>query len=296
MSDIERVTVTAYAKANLFLRVLAREDSGYHALETLFTLLELHDDLTVERIPQGIELTVEGADTGPAEQNLAYRAAQMVLGATGNRFGVRIALTKRIPVQAGLGGGSSDGAAALTAVNRLAGDAVPRHELLQFAAKLGSDVPFFASGAAFALAWGRGERLFRLTAPKPAPVLLAVPPYGIGTKLAYDMIDAARATDSPRGCVVLDAAAFDTWGGIARLGGNHFESVVFAREPALRELFERIAETRPLLVRLSGSGSAIAAVYKNVAERDAAAVAVGEQEVRLIRTETLQDPPLAPGT
>ena len=296
MSIIERVTVAAHAKVNLFLRVLAREDSGFHSLETLFTLLDLHDDLTVERIPQGIELTVAGADTGPVEQNLAYRAARMVLAATGNRFGVRIALTKRIPVQAGLGGGSSDGAATLTAVNRLAGDAVPRHELLQFAAKLGSDVPFFASGAAFALAWGRGERLFRLTAPKPAPVLLAVPSYGISTKLAYDLIDAARTTDGPRGSVVLDGAAFDTWGAIARLGGNDFESVVFAREPALRELFERMAETRPLLVRLSGSGSAIVAVYKNEAERDAAAGAVGERETRPIRTETLQALPLAPGT
>lgn len=288
MNDIQRITVAAHAKVNLFLRVLAKESSGYHSIETLFTLLELHDDLIVERIPQGIELTVEGADTGPAEQNLAYRAAQMVLAATGNRFGVRIALTKRIPVQAGLGGGSSDGAAALAAVNRLAGDAVPRHELLQFATKLGSDVAFFASGAAFALAWGRGERLFRLTAPKPAPVLLAVPPYGISTRLAYEMVDAARATDSPRGGVVLDGAAFDTWGGIARLGGNDFESVVFAREPALRELFERVAETRPLLVRLSGSGSAIIAIYKSEAERNSAAGAVGGQDGRLIPTATRQ--------
>ncbi|KPK00745.1 MAG: hypothetical protein AMS20_15040, partial [Gemmatimonas sp. SG8_28] len=160
MTDV--VTVQAHAKVNLFLRVLARESSGFHSLETLFALLELHDTLTVERQSEGITIDVEGADTGPPEQNLAYRAAELVLDATGRRFGVRIRLIKRIPVQAGLGGGSSDGAAALHAANALADNAVPRPEILQFAARLGSDVPFLASGAALALGWGRGERLLRL--------------------------------------------------------------------------------------------------------------------------------------
>jgi 4-diphosphocytidyl-2-C-methyl-D-erythritol kinase len=171
-------------------------------------------------------------------------------------------------------------------VNGLAENSVPRHELLQFAAKLGSDVAFFASGATLALAWGRGERLFRLPAPKPAPVLIAVPPFGISTKVAYDLVDAARAEGQPRGSVVLDQPAFETWGGLGRLGGNDFESVVFQQEPALGELFERMAETRPLLVRLSGSGSAVFAVYKSEAERDAAALSIGEQDRTLIRTST----------
>jgi len=123
----DRVRIAAHAKANLFLRVLARETSGFHSIESLFTLLELADELVVQRIAQGIELEVQGADTGPTEDNLAYRAAALMLEATGRRFGVRIALTKNIPVQAGLGGGSSDAAAALHAVNALAQHAVPRH-------------------------------------------------------------------------------------------------------------------------------------------------------------------------
>jgi 4-diphosphocytidyl-2-C-methyl-D-erythritol kinase len=282
----DRLTVSAHAKINLFLRVLAREASGYHSLETLFALLELHDEITVERIGEGIELSVEGWDTGPAEDNLAYRAASMVLQATGRRFGVRIHLVKRIPVQAGLGGGSSDGAATLHAVNALADNLVPRHELLQFAAKLGSDVSLFASGASLALAWGRGERLFRLPAPAPAPVLIAVPAFGISTKVAYDLVDAAQAEGQPRGSVAFDATVFETWGGIGRLGGNDFESVVFQQEPAVRELFERMAETRPLVVRLSGSGSAVFAIYKNDAARDAAAQSIGQQDRTLISTNT----------
>jgi 4-diphosphocytidyl-2-C-methyl-D-erythritol kinase len=282
----DSVAVSAYAKANLFLRILARETTGFHAIETLFTLLELHDKLTVTRIAAGIELEVEGADTGPTEQNLAYRAAKLLLEATGKRFGVRIHLLKSIPVQAGLGGGSSDAAATLHAVNRLAGNAVPRHEILQFAARLGSDVAFFASGAAMALAWGRGERLFRLSAPKPAPVLLAMPEFGINTKEAYELVSQGGTALLRRGPVVLDTDTLTSWGGIGRLGGNDFETALFEKEPRLRELFERVARTRPLLVRVSGSGSAIIALYKGERDRDGAALEIGERDQRLIKTTT----------
>lgn len=288
---IEHVTIRAHAKANLFLRVLAREASGYHSLETLFTLLELHDLLTVERADHGIELAVTGADTGPAEENLAYRAARMVLDATGHRFGVRMHLEKRIPVQAGLGGGSSDGAAALHAVNVLLQQAVPRPELLQFAAKLGSDVPYLVSGAPFALAWGRGERLLRLTPPKPAPVLLAIPDVRVSTKDAYAWLDAWRASETPRGPVVFDREVFETWGSVGRLGGNDFENAVFGREPTVRALFEEMADTRPLLVRLSGSGAALIAIYKTETDRDAAALTIGAHDRILIRSSTRPSPP-----
>ena len=285
------MTVAAHAKANLFLRVLSKDTTGYHSIETLFTLLELADELTVERIDRGIELTVAGAETGPAEENLAYRAAQMVLDATGGTFGVRLHLEKRIPVGAGLGGGSSDGAAALHAVNALGGTAVPSHEILQFAAQLGSDVAFFASGAPMALAWGHGERMFRLPAPPAAPALVAVPPFGVNTGKAYAELDDSRGDAKWfRGGVALDADAFATWGGIGRLGGNDFESPVFGKEPTIRTLYERLAATRPLLVRLTGSGAAVIAIYRNERDRDGAAMEVGEKEARLMKTSTRPSP------
>lgn len=290
---MDRVQINAQAKANLFLRVLSREDSGYHNIETLLTLLELHDSITVERINDGIELDVTGADTGPMEENLVYRAAKIVLDATGKKFGVRIHLEKRIPVQAGLGGGSSDGAAALHAVNRLTNDSVPRYEILQFGAKLGSDIPFFVSGASLAVGWGRGERLFRLPAPKSSPVLLAVPGFGISTQNAYSLVAGASGQPTRRGAVVFDQEAFQTWGAIGRLGGNDFETPLFGKEQRLRDLFEHIAETRPLLARLTGSGSAVIGVYKNERDRDGAALQIGERDWRLIKTMTREHP--APG-
>lgn len=291
----ERVRIAAHAKANLFLRVLAREDTGYHAIETLFTLLDLADELRAERRPEGIELVVRGADTGPTERNLAYRAADLLLEATGRRFGVRIELEKRIPVQAGLGGGSSDAAAALHAVNALAGTVVPRHEIIQYAARLGSDVPFFASGAAFGLGWGRGERLLRLPAPPGAAVLLVVPPFGESTQDAYAHLAAARQLEPRRGAVALDLDALATWGSIGRLGGNDFESVLFGRRPELKAAFERLAETGPFLARLAGSGSALLAVYRNAAQRDDAALRLGERDYRLIKTATRAEAAPGPG-
>ncbi len=291
----ERVRIAAHAKANLFLRVLAREDTGYHAIETLFTLLDLADELRAERRPEGIELVVRGADTGPTERNLAYRAADLLLEATGRRFGVRIELEKRIPVQAGLGGGSSDAAAALHAVNALAGNVVPRHEIIQYAARLGSDVPFFASGAAFGLGWGRGERLLRLPAPPGAAVLLVVPPFGESTQDAYAHLAAARQLEPRRGAVALDLDALATWGSIGRLGGNDFESILFGRRPELKAAFERLAETGPFLARLAGSGSALLAVYRNAAQRDDAALRLGERDYRLIKTATRAEAAPGPG-
>ena len=288
-----RVRIAAHAKVNLFLRVLAREDTGYHTIETLFTLLDLADVLLVERRPEGIELVVRGADTGPTEQNLAYRAADLLLEATSRRFGVRIELDKRIPVQSGLGGGSSDAAAALHAVNALAGTVVPRHEIIQYAARLGSDVPFFAAGAAFGLGWGRGERLLRLPAPPGAAALVVVPPFGVSTAEAYQSLAAARQTEARRGAVALDLEALATWGSIGRLGGNDFESVLFGRRPDFKATFERLAETGPYLVRLAGSGSALVAVYGTTARRDDAALRLGERDYRLIKTATRAE--AAPG-
>jgi 4-diphosphocytidyl-2-C-methyl-D-erythritol kinase len=285
--------VPAHAKVNLFLRVLARETSGFHQIETAFALLELADELVVRRTASGVTLEVQGPDLGPTDENLVVRAARTVLDATGNRFGVAIELVKRIPVRAGLGGGSSDAAAALHAVNTLADNAVPRHELLHFAARLGADVAFFASGAALALAWGRGERQFRLPAPPALPALVAVPAIQVATADAYKWWDEQNPSPASRGPVTLDAEALSTWGSIGRLGGNDFEATVFGKHPDLRALYERIAETGPVWVRLCGSGSAVAAVYKKERERDDAVRRLGEKQQRLIKTATRSA--LAPG-
>ncbi|HEY7637526.1 MAG TPA: 4-(cytidine 5'-diphospho)-2-C-methyl-D-erythritol kinase [Gemmatimonadales bacterium] len=286
------LTLHPHAKINLLLRVLAREADGYHGLETLFCLVSLTDVLTVERRDrQGASIEVMGLDAGPAEENLAVRAAQAVLEATGQRFGVHLTLDKRIPARAGLGGGSSDAAAALAGVNQLAGNAVPRHELLQFAARLGSDVPFFLSGAPLALGWAHGERMFRLPPLPSAPALLLVPPRGIATAEAYGWVASARQEAGRRGALTLDLDALSTWGDIGRMAGNDFESAVFARHPEIRAAFEALAGTRPLVCRMSGSGSALFAIYRSARDREDARLMLGPKHGALHSVETLATPP-----
>ncbi len=285
----------AHAKVNLFLRVLARETDGYHGLETLFCLLSLADDLRAERREgRGVTIDVQGSDAGPAQENLAVRAAAAVLAATGDRFAVHLTLTKRIPVRAGLGGGSSDAAAALTAVNLLAGNAVPRHELLQFAAKLGSDVPFFLAGSPLALGWGHGERLLRLPALPAASALLLTPPVAIATADAYGWVDAARQSGGRRGAVALDLDALSTWGDVGRMAGNDFESAVFGRHPEVRAAFEALAGTRPLVCRMTGSGSTLFAVYRSARDREDAQMMLGRKHGFATPVETLSSPPAGP--
>ena len=303
MAPADRVRVAAHAKVNLLLRILAAErEGGMHQLETVFALLELADDIVVTRTgPAGdVALEVNGADTGPAEENLAVRAARAVLEATGARFGVHIRLEKRIPVRAGLGGGSSDAGATLHAVNLLANGAVPTPELLHFATRLGADVAFFASRAPLAVAWGHGERLFQAPAPPAAPALVAVPRAAVSTADAYRWWDEASGASGggskapKRGALLLDAAALATWGSVGRLGGNDFETVVFGHHPVIRELFERVAGTHPYWVRLCGSGSAVAAVYANERLRDDAALELGGKHQTLFRTATRVTPAPAP--
>jgi 4-diphosphocytidyl-2-C-methyl-D-erythritol kinase len=289
------IGIRAHAKLNLFLRVLAREADGFHGLETLFCLVDLADELRAERREGGeITIAVEGADVGPAAENLAVRAAAAVLAATRQRFGVHLTLSKRIPARAGLGGGSSDAAAALVAVNRLAGDAVPRHELLQLAARLGSDVPFFLSGAPLALAWGHGERLLRLPPLPAAPALLLTPPVSIATPEAYGWVDEAKQSAGRRGAVALDLDALSTWGDIGRMAGNDFESVVFGHHPPVRAAFEALVGTRPLVCRMSGSGSTIFAIYRSERDREDAQMMLGRKHGTLTPVLTLTSPPLGP--
>lgn len=289
------VRMPAHAKLNLFLRVLAREADGYHGLETLFCLVSLADELRAERREgRGVTLEVEGADVGPPAENLALRGAASVLAATGERFAVHLTLTKRVPARAGLGGGSSDAAAALVAVNRLAGDAVPRHELLQLAARLGSDVPFFLSGAPLALGWAHGERLLRLPSLPAAPALLLVPPVPVSTPEAYGWVDKARQSAGRRGAVALDLDALSTWGDIGRMAGNDFESAVFARHPPVRAAFEALVGTGPLVCRMSGSGAALFAVYRSQRDREDARMMLGRKHGALIPVETLAGPPPGP--
>jgi 4-diphosphocytidyl-2-C-methyl-D-erythritol kinase len=176
------VTLQAYAKVNLTLEVLGERADGYHDVATVLQTVDLSDTLTFE---PASSLTLEGSLPELAtEANLAYQAARLLQAETGQKVGARIRLVKRVPVAAGLGGGSSDAAAALRGLNLLWGLGLEVSRLEQLAARLGSDVPFFLYGGT-ALAEGRGERVTPLPMPQGAlGVVLLNPPMTIPNKTA----------------------------------------------------------------------------------------------------------------
>ncbi len=293
MSLPARVRVAAPAKINLWLRVFGRDAKGYHALESLFQLVSLADELVIERGGAGVRLTGAPSELGPADENLVARAAARFLGAARASGGVAIALTKRIPWNAGLGGGSSDAAATLAAMNRLFGDPLDAEDLLELAAGLGSDVPFFLTGSALALGWGRGERLLALPPLPVRPLLLVPPPAPVRTAEAYAWLDKDRGVErTGEYAAVFAAGAFADWAAVRQHSHNDFEAVVAGRLPAIGHWLDRLRETEAFLVRLAGSGGAIVALYESCAARDAAWTRLGGDPATL-RAATLAAPPAA---
>lgn len=269
----DAVRAAAPAKVNLFLRVLAREASGFHALETLFCGVSLADEVVVRRGEPGIRLVVYGeVDTGPPERNLCVRAAAAFHQAAGREAAVIVELAKRVPSAAGLGGGSSDAAATLVALNELYGAPVPRDALLRVAAALGADVPFFLCGSPLALAWGRGERLLALPPLSARPVLVAHPGVAMPTPEAFRRLAERRAAAGADaiGARAMAVSSLTSWEGVAALAENDFEAVVFDELPALRRVLEEMEGAGAVVARMAGSGASVFGVFETAAERDAA--------------------------
>lgn len=266
----------ARAKVNLRLRIFPCAADGFHPLETIFCRVDLADRVRLRpKAEPGVSLVVTGSEAVPdGPENLAYRAAALFLSRSGADHGAEIELEKRIPVGSGLGGGSSDAAAVLALLRASA--ELPREstELLAMAAELGSDVPFFVTEAPLAIGWGRGQRLFPIQPVETLPMLIVVPEARIPTAEAYARWDqwyAAEGAASSAQPFELSMSALASWSGIRSLADNDFEPVIYGWCPSLGDLKQRLDRTEPLVALLSGSGSALFAVYEDEEQRDDAA-------------------------
>lgn len=293
------VRIEAPAKVNLSLRVLAREGSGYHQLETIYQALDLGDRVVVRLGKgRGVSLEVAGPDawvrgTGPAEENLAVRAAEAFRARSGVTEGIEVRLEKRVPPRSGLGGGSSDAAAVLRALNRLFSEPLSGDVLLELSGALGSDVPFFLSPSPLVLAWGRGERLLPLPPLPPRPVLLLLPEEGVATREAFAWLASGGGSKEGPRPVVHAPERTGSWEGVRREAVNDFHGPVFRARPDLERLHRALLDTSPLLALLSGSGAALFAVYTDQGAAEAALrrVRAGAGEVRPLLTRTLEAMP-----
>jgi 4-diphosphocytidyl-2-C-methyl-D-erythritol kinase len=266
-----RLVVPAPAKVNGFLHVTGRRADGYHTLESLFTLVDLADTLVLETRDDG-EIVRAGEVAGVTEaDDLALRAARALKAATGARLGVSIAIDKAIPLGAGLGGGSSDAASVLLALNRLWSLKCSRAALIDIAAGLGADVPFFVFGET-ALARGIGERLVPMTMPTQH-LVLAFPDAHVSTAAIFASPDLTRSTPSAKMDVFSEG-----------YGRNDLSGAACARHPAVAGALAALTKVSPQ-ARMTGSGACVYAPFAREAlARDAARTMPAGSSVRIVRT------------
>jgi len=281
--------VEAQAKLNLFLRILSREPSGYHQLETLFQRIALADSVTVATGGAGRSLDCTGADTGPVEKNLAWRAAVAFAAAAVGPTNFQIEIVKRIPVGGGLGGGSADAAAVLRALNALAEKPLAAATLAAIAFSIGADVPYLLSTHALALGSGRGERLFPLEALPARQVLLAVPPFGVSSADAFGWFAEQKASRHSGTRATLPVGRKLEWKMIAALAANDLEGVVTSHHPEIGALHDALRKSGALLAQITGSGSTVFGVFDGTGATVTSVVGeIQRAGARLITTSTVE--------
>lgn len=298
----ETVVREARAKVNLRLRVLARERSGYHSIETIFLRLAFADRVELETGGRGVRVEVtgpaaEGVPEGP--ENLSRIAAEEFFRASAATPRLSIRLEKHVPSGAGLGGGSADAAAVLLGLNELSARPLPPERLLEIGGEIGSDVPFALADLPVALGWGRGRRLLPLPAPEPRPAVVAVPDVRVATPEAYAWLDRDRgaaeekpeegrpgsAGSDPGAALLPEPGRLAGWEGLLVAAGNDFEGPVFRRYPEIRRIEEALEEAGARPALLCGSGSAVFGLFESEGRRDEAAARLEEEGVpRVFRT------------
>ena len=261
------------AKINLFLRVLGRRLNGYHDLETLFERISLGDEifLTPTRSEISFHTDAENIPAGPS--NLAWRAATLLRDRYHVQKGVAIRLKKRIPVSAGLGGGSSNAATVLLGLNRLWKLNLPQKKLLALAAELGSDVPFFILNTPFAVGTGRGEILKKINRPKlKIWHCLVKPGFGISTKEAYQGLPPSFLTPQNGNVkMLLHSIQKGDSGRLTELLINSLEVSVNKRVKTILKIKSELIRQGALASLMSGSGSAVFGIFSSRQKADLAA-------------------------
>jgi 4-diphosphocytidyl-2-C-methyl-D-erythritol kinase len=278
--------VRAYAKVNLDLRVLGNRPDGYHEIRTVFQSVALHDTLLCLTRPGPFALRCRTSGVPLDESNLVWRAASALwtaAGRPGALCGISISIKKQIPLQAGLGGGSADAAAALLALARVWGG-IPLPVVRDVASTIGADVPYFLAGGT-ALGLGRGEEIYPLVDLPTHWVVIVQPPYGISTAEAYSWYEDDRAAGhrEPREPQMLPVP----WPTRAAQMINDLEPPVVRRHPEIGTLKTVLREAGAVAAAMSGSGSAVFGLFRTQAAAIRALKPVTRAGARALLTRTL---------
>lgn len=258
MNSASRVVFLAPAKLNISLEVFGKRPDGYHDIRSVMVPVSLYDEVTVEEADAGIEVTTDDRSIPSNGSNTCCKSARIFMERTGLPRGVRVSVRKRIPSEAGLGGGSSDAAATFKGLMALTGVAPPPGELLAMAAAVGADVPFFMCGGP-ALVEGLGDRVTPLPWAVPFFALIVKPPFGLSTREGYERLRRPSG-DMPRRET---PAPPRDWDDLVGMVGNDFDQAWADARPRIGAIKGELLAAGAAAAGMTGSGSAVFGLYRD---------------------------------
>jgi 4-diphosphocytidyl-2-C-methyl-D-erythritol kinase len=290
-------TVKAPAKVNLFLKVLSRRSDGYHNIETLFERIAIFDTIKISKIPEGIIVKSDRPVTKNPKDNLVYRAAQSILRRSKVKSGVEIRIKKRIPIAAGLGGGSSDAAATIIGIDKLFKLNLTRANMMSIGKKIGADVPFFLLDTPFALGKGIGGNLNIVKSGAQLWHLLVFPGFRVSTKSVYKEFDSGKIAGSKRltgkKSGVKMISSLTDYRAMEQLLYNDLERASISKKGIIGEIKNSLGRLLDKKFIVSGSGPSLFCLYSTGKEALAArrkvlsnmpSGVIGSREVFAVRT------------
>lgn len=286
------LSLPSYAKVNLSLRILGKRPDGYHEIQTVLQTVSLHDNLTIAATSEDrIEFACDDLTIPRDAANIVVKAAQALRARFGVTFGCQIKLEKRIPAQGGLGGGSSNAAVTLLALATLWELPAKHDDLLELAAALGADVPFFLAGGCV-LATGIGTQLTPLPDQPKHHLLIVTPAASVSTADAYKALKAPSLTTSDTASILAISRTQATFSdsGLRVLCDhleNDFERVIFDMEPEIRRVKEALIQAGARCALLAGSGASVFGIFENDDALSGAAQALNESGWRIFSCVTL---------
>ena len=283
------LTLPSFAKINWTLEIRGKRPDDYHEVRTLLQTISAADELTFELRESGITINCDNPEVPRDETNLVYRAAQLFSDFTGVRKGVRVKINKRLPVAAGLGGGSSNAAVTLLALQKLWNVEVPKPDLFSLGAKLGAVAPFFLIGGT-CLGVGRGDEIYPLADINEEFLLLVNPGIAISARDAYSNLPIELT--KPGSLIKMPLSFEAAYAAIARPSDrvpllNDLERSVLAQYPLLIDIKRRLMQDGARGVLMSGSGSTIFAIFESDEARSSAAQSIKETGWRRLLARTL---------
>ena len=262
---MKKIVAKSFAKINLSLDVLGKLDNGYHEVKMVMQTVSVFDIVTVTQIKKGIELSTNLPYLPIDSNNIAYRAAEEFFKHTNLNSGVSIDISKRIPVGAGLAGGSSNASAVLKAMNKLFGTGLTLKELCEIGIKLGADVPYCILGGT-RLAEGIGEKLSPLPRLPKCSMVLVKPSFSVSTKSVYEKFDSLKSVNHPDTKTLLSGLYDRDLKKVVSGMGNVLEDVSINEHPVLEEIKKELLDLGAIKAQMSGSGPTIFGIFRTYDE------------------------------